>query len=163
MSEPRFGVWTPTTERRPECRDSGGWAVVFAWRPDERPREYLYQSFRDEWFCRGELKVSPPSHWMPMPPPPGDAAAEPPEAPARPAVERPPHYAAMSLQPFDAARAWGLGLSLGSAVKYVARHLRKGDPIGDLNKAKACIDDEIAWLEKSGRLATDVNVVDDEC
>lgn len=63
-------------------------------------------------------------------------------------IKRPPHYAAMSLQPFDAARAWGLGLSLGSAIKYVARHKLKGDPIGDLRKAINCIEDEIRFLER---------------
>ena len=65
-------------------------------------------------------------------------------------IERPAHYAGMSIQPFDASRAWGLGLALGSAVKYIARHQHKGDPVGDLRKAIACVQDEIEAIEYGG-------------
>lgn len=70
--------------------------------------------------------------------------------PSIPPIERPAHYARLTLQPFDAARAWGLGLALGSAVKYIARHEHKGDPVGDLRKAIACVQDEIEAIENGG-------------
>ena len=81
---------------------------------------------------------------VPSIPPPTPPSIPPPTPP----IERPAHYARLKLQPFDAARAWGLGLALGSAVKYIARHQHKGDPVGDLRKAINCIRDEIAAIEK---------------
>jgi hypothetical protein len=68
-------------------------------------------------------------------------------------VNHPPHYGGGD-NPYEVIRvirAWGLGFSLGNAVKYIARAGRK-DParhVEDLRKARWYLDEEIAHLEKS--------------
>ena len=44
---------------------------------------------------------------------------------------------------------WGLNFNAGSVLKYIARYLRKGDPIKDLRKARQYLDFEIERLEGS--------------
>lgn len=46
----------------------------------------------------------------------------------------PEHYK-FDIEPIDTIEAWGLDFKLGCVVKYIARHARKGDPVGDLKKA----------------------------
>ena len=60
-------------------------------------------------------------------------------------VNRPAHYA-VDIQPVDAIESWGLGFCLGNAVKYIARHARKGKPLEDLRKARWYLDRAIAGL-----------------
>ena len=43
---------------------------------------------------------------------------------------------------------WGLNFNAGSVVKYIARYLRKGNPLKDLRKARQYLDFEIWRLEK---------------
>jgi hypothetical protein len=58
------------------------------------------------------------------------------------------HYGGLSPMPIEAIEAWGLGYSLGAAVKYIARHGRKPgvDAVEDLQKAIWCIQREIDRL-----------------
>ncbi len=66
-------------------------------------------------------------------------------------VNHPSHYGGED-NPYEAIkviRAWGLGFSLGNAIKYVARAGKK-DPsklIEDLRKARWYLDREIARRE----------------
>lgn len=67
----------------------------------------------------------------------------------------PAHYAfaGETYTPIKVIRAWGLGFSLGNAIKYMARAGRK-DPtkvIEDLKKARWYLDEEIATLEAANR------------
>jgi hypothetical protein len=50
-------------------------------------------------------------------------------------VNHPKHYNAGSIEVIDAIEAWGLGFSLGNAVKYIARCDHKGNAVEDLRKA----------------------------
>lgn len=61
------------------------------------------------------------------------------------AINHPPHYTFGRYEPIDVIDDWGLGFSLGNAVKYIARAGRK-DPtktVEDLKKARFYIDHEI--------------------
>ena len=66
-------------------------------------------------------------------------------------VEHPSHYVSgRKYEPKDVIRDWGLNFNLGSAVKYISRAGRKGDPIEDLRKAQQFIQFEIDALKKEG-------------
>ena len=68
------------------------------------------------------------------------------------AVDHPPHYGGAD-NPFEAIKvieAWGLGFSLGNAVKYISRAGKKGDRLEDLKKARWYLDREIANQESGG-------------
>jgi len=45
------------------------------------------------------------------------------------------HYKQHDIEAIDVIRAWNLGFELGNAIKYIARHNHKGDPVLDLEKA----------------------------
>jgi hypothetical protein len=76
------------------------------------------------------------------------------------AVDHPPHYFPGKHEVIDVIEAWGLGFSLGNAVKYIARHALKGDPVENLRKARWYIDRHLANL---GDVApTPERPVDDE-
>lgn len=65
------------------------------------------------------------------------------------AVSHPSHYiSGRNYEPKDVIRDWDLNFNLGSAVKYISRAGRKGDPIQDLRKARQFIEFEIEALEK---------------
>ena len=60
------------------------------------------------------------------------------------AVDHPDHYRKdTGHEAIDVIEAWGLGFSLGNAVKYIARAGLKGDAVEDLEKARWYIDREI--------------------
>jgi hypothetical protein len=64
-------------------------------------------------------------------------------------VDHPAHYGGAE-DPYEAIKvidAWGLGFSLGNAVKYIARAPRKGDPLTDLRKARWYLNHEIERLQ----------------
>lgn len=63
-------------------------------------------------------------------------------------VNHPKHYASLNPEPIDVIEAWGLCFHLGSALKYLARHDRKGSPITDLRKAAWYINRKADILEK---------------
>ena len=50
------------------------------------------------------------------------------------AVNHPAHYNTGNIEVIDAIEDWGLGFSLGNAVKYIARADHKGKPVEDLEK-----------------------------
>ena len=53
-------------------------------------------------------------------------------------VNHPKHYGGAD-NPYEAIKvieAWGLGFTLGNAVKYISRAGKKGDALEDLQKAK---------------------------
>lgn len=65
-------------------------------------------------------------------------------------VNHPPHYVFGKFEVIDVIEDWGLGFSLGNAVKYIARAGRK-DPertLEDLQKARWYLEREIARLEQ---------------
>ena len=64
------------------------------------------------------------------------------------AIEHPSHYCYSKYEPKDVIREWGLNFNLGSAVKYIARAVRKDDIIQDLSKAKQFLEFEIEYLHK---------------
>lgn len=45
------------------------------------------------------------------------------------------HYKTSKVQPIEVIRDWGLGFECGNALKYIARHLKKGEPVKDIEKA----------------------------
>lgn len=66
-------------------------------------------------------------------------------------IDHPPHYGGAD-NPYEAIKvieAWGLGFSLGNAVKYIARAGKKDDRLEDLKKARWYLDREIQNVEKS--------------
>jgi len=63
-------------------------------------------------------------------------------------VDHPAHYGGAA-NPYEAIKvieAWGLGFCLGNAVKYIARHDKKGSRVEDLRKARWYLEREIARL-----------------
>lgn len=64
-------------------------------------------------------------------------------------VDHPLHYQSKNgLEVIDVIEAFGLGFSLGNAVKYVCRAGKKDAIIQDLEKAKWYIEHEIQRLKK---------------
>lgn len=66
-------------------------------------------------------------------------------------VDHPAHYNAGSIEVITAIDDWGLGFSLGNAVKYIARAKHKGSELTDLKKACWYLNHEIERLQKSGK------------
>lgn len=63
-------------------------------------------------------------------------------------ITNPDHYClGREYEPRKVIYDWGLDFNLGSAVKYISRAGRKGDPIEDLKKARQFLDFEIEELE----------------
>lgn len=48
---------------------------------------------------------------------------------------RPSHYGSGPYETIKVIEAWGLNFNMGNAVKYISRYDKKGDPIGDIDKA----------------------------
>lgn len=69
------------------------------------------------------------------------------------AVKSPKHYTAgRKFEPKDVIRDWRLNFNLGSALKYIARAGRKGDPVEDLEKAREYLAFEIEAIKaETGR------------
>lgn len=66
-------------------------------------------------------------------------------------VDHPPHYnAGTGHEVADCLSSWGLESDalLWNAVKYIARHKRKGDALNDLRKAEWYLLRRIVQLEK---------------
>ena len=67
------------------------------------------------------------------------------------AVKSPLHYTAgRQYEPKDVIRDWGLNFNLGSALKYIARAGRKGNPVEDLEKAREYLSFEVEALKAEG-------------
>ena len=54
-------------------------------------------------------------------------------------VTEPDHYKQGEVQTWDGIVMLGLGYLEGNVVKYVSRYKHKGDPVGDLKKARQYI------------------------
>lgn len=70
------------------------------------------------------------------------------------AINHPTHYHKDSgVEVIDAIEAWGLGFSLGNAVKYIARagHKDVAAELQDLKKARWYLERAIANIEKGKR------------
>lgn len=65
-------------------------------------------------------------------------------------VNHPAHYQAThnKYETIKVIDAWGLGFSLGNAVKYISRAGKKGSAVEDLKKALWYIEHEIKKLEE---------------
>ncbi len=50
-------------------------------------------------------------------------------------VDHPKHYNVGKIEVIDAIEDWNLGFNDGNAVKYIARHQHKSNPIEDIKKA----------------------------
>ena len=60
----------------------------------------------------------------------------------------PTHYNDTAITVLDVIDDWGLGFRLGNAIKYIARHQKKGSPVEDLQKAQEYLRLEIEHLTK---------------
>ena len=58
-------------------------------------------------------------------------------------INRPPHYAGLSIEPIDVIESWDLNYHLGNVIKYISRAGRKGDYLEDLEKARWYLDREL--------------------
>ncbi len=61
-------------------------------------------------------------------------------------VDHPAHYNVGNIEVITAIDDWGLGFSLGNAVKYIARAGHKDNAVQDLRKAIWYIEHEIESL-----------------
>lgn len=72
-------------------------------------------------------------------------------------IDKPTHYRQGTMETWDAITGLGLGYIEGNIVKYICRYPHKGDPIGDLKKARAYLDKLIAQTrEESCRVHTPI-------
>ena len=62
-------------------------------------------------------------------------------------INKPPHYTFGKIEVIDVIDDWNLGFYEAQVLKYLARHRYKGDPIGDLKKAKWYLDRLISKLD----------------
>ena len=70
-----------------------------------------------------------------------------PPPPALDLVNTPPHYRVGGIETIDFIEAKGLDYCSGQVVKYVTRHMHKGDALTDLRKAEWYLRRRIAQLE----------------
>ena len=64
-------------------------------------------------------------------------------------VEHPSHYVAgRKYEPWDVIMDWELNYFSATALKYISRYERKGEPVKDLRKAVVFLNKEIERLEK---------------
>lgn len=64
------------------------------------------------------------------------------------AVNHPKHYNHGNIEVIDFIEDQNLNFNTGNAVKYICRHLHKGTPVQDLEKALWYIQREIGRLKK---------------
>lgn len=50
-------------------------------------------------------------------------------------INSPKHYTAGKYEVIDVIEDWGLNFRLANTIKYIARHMHKGKPLEDLEKA----------------------------
>ena len=58
------------------------------------------------------------------------------------------HYKNSKIQPIEVIRDWDLGFECGNALKYIARHLKKGEPKKDIQKAIHYLEMYLEELDK---------------
>lgn len=64
-------------------------------------------------------------------------------------VNQPKHYTKGKFEVIDVIEDWDLNFRLANAVKYIARHEHKGNPIEDLKKALWYLQREISIRERT--------------
>lgn len=79
--------------------------------------------------------------------------SDPYDAPGRPREPGPAHYTGGDVQPWDAMQDWMpphqmLGFLRGNVIKYLARMDKKGDPLGDAQKAAHYARKMVAFMEE---------------
>ena len=62
-------------------------------------------------------------------------------------VDHPEHYT-QGIEVIDFIDSWDFNFTTGNIIKYVSRHNLKGDPVGDLKKARWYLDRLICFYEK---------------
>lgn len=67
-------------------------------------------------------------------------------------VNKPGHYQYSPIQPVDVIDAWELDFYLGNVIKYISRFNHKGNPSGDLKKARWYLDKKIEEMEKTSKV-----------
>ena len=63
-------------------------------------------------------------------------------------VNHPDHYNTGEYEVIDVIEDWNLGFNDGNAVKYIARHRYKGNPVQDISKAIWYLERHLAMLTK---------------
>ena len=58
------------------------------------------------------------------------------------------HYKTAKIQPIEVIRDWELGFECGNALKYIARHLKKGEPKKDIQKSIHYLEMYLEELDK---------------
>jgi hypothetical protein len=74
------------------------------------------------------------------------------EASAQDNINHPKHYVTDKVEVIDVIEAFELDFHLGSVLKYVLRHNRKGKPLEDLRKAAWFLARKIKKLEEKEKL-----------
>lgn len=65
-------------------------------------------------------------------------------------VFSPKHYTAGKYEVIDVIEDWGLNFRLANTIKYIARHMHKGKPLEDLEKALWYLQREVdTWKSPS--------------
>lgn len=65
------------------------------------------------------------------------------------AITHPPHYTkGRQFEPWDVIDDWQLNYFTATALKYISRYERKGEPIVDLQKAIKFLEKEIERLQR---------------
>lgn len=69
---------------------------------------------------------------------------------ANDSVFSPKHYTAGKYEVIDVIEDWGLNFRLANTIKYIARHMHKGKPLEDLEKALWYLQREVdTWKSPS--------------
>ena len=63
----------------------------------------------------------------------------------------PAHYNVGKIEVIDAIEDWNLGFNDGNAIKYIARHQYKGNPIQDIEKAIWYLQRHLDNLKRRGQ------------
>jgi hypothetical protein len=64
-------------------------------------------------------------------------------------VNHPEHYTKdRKFEPWDVVEDWNLNYFAATALKYISRYERKGDPVTDLRKAIAFLEREIERIKR---------------
>ncbi len=71
--------------------------------------------------------------------------------PKKEKVDHPSHYNTGRIEVIDAIEDWNLGFNDGNAIKYIARHQYKGNPIQDIEKAIWYLQRHLDNLKRRGQ------------
>ena len=63
-------------------------------------------------------------------------------------VNHPPHYNQGQYETIDVIEDWDLDFNCGNAIKYISRHMHKGTPIRDIEKAIWYLNRRLKSLKK---------------